>query len=350
MYYNKYLKYKNKYLKLLGGADENGIDTSIWYKTPNKGQQNCGIYINEKDKKLIKCTDHDHDINEIKYNYVKEELHNKYFPILYKIEHNTVLDKTITTMELLDGDITSIFFDILPKIALNKTLVDCTSISLETEGIPEPFDNYDQKDIIYRIFKLKIPETHFDEFRKNPYIEFNNYISKLNEITKIEYEEFINKVKLLINNFYNFIIIEIMDLLMALQILNFKYEDYKLDNFAYKLYTDNELDMLNKTNYYICKKKFLNKNICLYIIDYESGLSKIEIENEKDRQKYIDDINQLNERIVVNGQYKIDKLNVNIKHLMKNPSSDDISVDISDDIKNLFYNEYNNNTKDQFIQ
>jgi hypothetical protein len=338
MYFNKYLKYKNKYLKLLGGTiyDDNGIDIKKWNKIENNGQNNCGIYINEIDKKLIKCTSGIIDYKSIiitkdvnQYEYI--ESLQPYFPKIYDINYNESLNKTFMTMELLDGDITSIFFNLLPKIALNKTLDECKTILLENEH-NIILNNYEKKDLIYRIFKLKIPKTKYKNI-KDPYYIFHNYISKLNEITLYEYNDFIEKLKLLINNFYNFIVIEIMKLLYKITISGYNYKDYKFDNFGYKLLNDDEIN----TNHYKCYKKFLNKNLCLYIIDYESGLFKI---TNLELVKH--DIINFNISSNINGQYRINNIGIPIPY--------DIEyIDyFTSDIKKIFDTYYNNNTIEQF--
>jgi hypothetical protein len=344
MYYYKYLKYKNKYLELLGGVfyDKNGIDTNKWIKIDNNGQHNCGIYINKTDKQLIKCTSGILDIETIiittdvesikQYNYI--ESLQPYFPKIYDINYNQTLNKTFMTMELFDGDITSIFFDILPKIALNKTLDECESILFENDHNIILID-YEKKDLIYRIFKLKIPRTIYKNIR-DPYYEFHNYLTDLNKITKSEYNDFIDKLKLLINNFYNFIIIEIMKLLYKITLSGYKYIDYKFDNFAYKLLNDDEINEYNK-NHYKCSKKFLNKNLFLYIIDYESGLFKID-NFELVKQEIIN----FNISSNINGQYRINNIGIHLLY------DNEHIYNFTSDIKEIFDTFYNNNTIEQF--
>jgi hypothetical protein len=333
LYYIKYLKYKIKYLEIKGGTlDENKIDTKIWTKINNKGQQNCGIYINNN--KLLKCISGKH--NKQKISFVKKL--QQYFPKIHEIDYNDKLVKTFITMEKLDGDITSIFFELLPKIAINKTLEECNDISLEINHNTNT-NNFDKNYFLLKIFSLKIPSTMGRQDRP-PYIEFHNYINDVNLITLDDYEQFINKIKILFNKFFNFIIIEIINLLYKLYKLNYIYSDFKFDNYAYKLLNDDEITS-EMSNHYKCENKFLSKNLFIYIIDWDSGLF------ERETQFSDSDLNKLltcYKYISHNGQYNIDTIGIGINIGDK----DSHLTEFTNDIKTIFDNTYKNNTIEQF--
>jgi hypothetical protein len=138
-YYNKYLKYKTKYLELInqtGGIYK--FNYNEWKSINNSGQQNCGIFINEKyPDYIVKCT------TNINMNNIKIANKSKLFPkiinILKRTQKKTTttrtkIDKTeimvdrneeekyYTTMQKFDGDITSIYFDLFPKTVLNSMI------------------------------------------------------------------------------------------------------------------------------------------------------------------------------------------------------------------------------------
>ena len=338
-YKYKYLKYKNKYLKLYGGVflDENKIDINEWIKISNSGQHNCGIYKNLQTNQLIKCIANKHN-NDILENV---KLLNQFFPKIYDIYYNSELLRTFITMELLDGDITSIFFKILPKIALNKTFDECENFLFEINHDIEISEiQWEKKDLIYKIFELKTPST-MEKIIKTPYIYFHNYIEKINEITLTEYNDFIEKLKLLINKFYNFIVNEIMNLLYTIYILGYTYSDYKFDNFGYKLLNDDQI--YDRTNHYKCKNKLFGKNLFLYIIDYESGFYKLD-EIIYKRTSILNDLNSFNMFAGINGQYNIDNIGISIDIGEKDSSQ----LEFTSDIKTIFNTIYNGNTRSQF--
>jgi hypothetical protein len=109
-YEKKYLKYKNKYIKLknqIGGIFT--LNLKEWVLIENSGQQNCGIFISSVYPTLIlKCGTNSYIIsmaNEI----------NQIMQLFPKIIDNTYIDpNNYTTMQKLDGDITSIFFNLFP--------------------------------------------------------------------------------------------------------------------------------------------------------------------------------------------------------------------------------------------
>jgi len=120
--YYKYLKYKKKYLLLKNqiGGDliiENVEDCDFldeYDKVIQHGLFNCGIYINSREPtKIIKCITG--KIRSLKlYNKINEiNSVKKIFPIYYNIKYCEREDKTLITMEKLDGDLTFYLYKVL---------------------------------------------------------------------------------------------------------------------------------------------------------------------------------------------------------------------------------------------
>ena len=133
----KYLKYKNKYLdlkKLIGGASPaNGAksdDDTFEYiesteseilqnytKIPNKGTQNCGVFINKsKGNKILICDKYILDINKIEFLLETENI----YPRLYKIYHATDTNKIFYLWKKMDGDIRDFIFEHIPICLYNR--------------------------------------------------------------------------------------------------------------------------------------------------------------------------------------------------------------------------------------
>ena len=120
LYYKKYLKYKNKYLELKFQSGGNyTLNLEEWTEIENSGQQNCGIFLSKKyPDYILKCgtsSETSSWVNEI----------NQQVQLFPKIINDTIMNEgNYTTMQKLDGDITSIFFNLFPKIILDKMLIE----------------------------------------------------------------------------------------------------------------------------------------------------------------------------------------------------------------------------------
>ena len=124
----KYLKYKSKYLLLKqnGGKfltlerDQNFID-SRFNKIPNKGTQNCGVYILKKNpNQILIC-----NLNQIPEDKLKFITEN---PDVYPTLYNEYIIKNQVNLEnkyyylwkKMKGDLRDLFTEIIPKKYLEK--------------------------------------------------------------------------------------------------------------------------------------------------------------------------------------------------------------------------------------
>ena len=245
-YQNKYSKYKEKYIKLkniqqLGGTM---VTLTDWIEIPNNGQNNCGIYIHRTDPSLImkcgaKLSDNVSIINTQASIFPKE-----YDEFIHKGEHYLV-------MERLDGDITSIYFNLIPLRILNS--MDIDSIT---------------KEHIKIIFDIKTPATMKPIIPFDVQVNTLAMISQNQNITLELYNKFIDNLIIEWDKFHNIIKKEIVRVLLKLIDLGYSYEDMKFDNFGYKL-----SDVIIETDF---RKenvpKLFGKYFYLYILDPDSGL------------------------------------------------------------------------------
>jgi len=352
-YYKKYLKYKSKYLYF---KQYGGFLLDNWIKIDNLGQYNCGIYLHKTNPTLLlKCENGKMDIN-------KEEINGLHiFPEIYDITYDAKLNMTFTTMKKLDGDITSIFFSLIPNIVLDKML-DNEFIHIDNKDkfkkdmlyllkikTPNTFNNisdiypkdtFDKMYIHNNIFRekakqMKIVKTEssrrykinidkyykiiykqkenmnfYDEYKKILNILDNNLkkiISLINfgnnlhkDIDIIKYDLFINKIITEINNIYPIIRNEIIKKKLLLIEKNYKYSDNKFDNFGYIL--SDIIDISDNA------PAILNKKFNLYILDWSSGLHYIG-GNGQEKEYILNEIkNEYNNNIkyyLCNGQYNL---------------------------------------------
>ena len=261
-YKNKYLKYKFKYLDLIkqkGGAICN---LEEWVEITNNGQQNCGIFIHKTNPSIImKCG------ASMSKNIEKINSQASIFPKEIS-ECNDSKNRTYLIMERLDGDITSIYFNILPMIVLDKMQLDKNTI----------------RDI-KMIFDIKTNTTMKPIIPKDQQENILGTISSTNKnITLKLYDTFIDKLKEEWIVYHNIISKEIVKVLLKLLELGFSYNDMKFDNFGYKL-----SDTIIGTDY---RKgdvpKIYDKYFYVYILDPVSGLSILFNQEYDNFERYLE--------------------------------------------------------------
>lgn len=276
-YQTKYFKYNKKILNLkknyqIGGTKCNLSD---WTEIPNNGQQNCGIFIHKRDPTLImKCGE--------KLSSKVADINSKVsiFPTQYS-ECTDEKGNNYLIMERLDGDITSIYFNMLPNYVLDKMNLDDIT-----------------KHDIKMIFDIKTPTTVNPIIPYEQQVDILKNISELNKTITLElYDEFINKLITEWNNYHKIIIKEIVRILIKLTKLNYRYYDLKFDNFGYKL-SETVIDKdFRKDNV----PKLFGKYFYVYILDPASGLHSLiddnqNLENYFNYNKKFDEIRELNEK------------------------------------------------------
>ena len=373
-YQAKYFKYNKKILNLKQKYQIGGVECNLsdWIEIPTNGQKNCGIFIHKTDPTLImKCGENlSSQVDDINSNF-------SIFPTQYN-ECTDEKGKKYLIMERLDGDITSIYFNILPNYVLNKMNLDDIT-----------------KRDIKMIFDIKTPTSVNPIIPYEQQVDILKNISETNKTITLElYDEFINKLMEEWNNYHKIIIKEIVRILIKLTKLNYKYDDMKFDNFGYKL----SETVIDKDFRKDSVPKLFDKYFYVYILDPASGLHSLvdsdenlenyfkyninydqiqeltekEIEEIISKFKKIIDLTQLKEiykngnilknknrylnsllnkyndgfNLSVNGQYNLSRINQQIRNIYNNKTykSFDILPYCSIEVKNILDKEYEFNS------
>lgn len=403
-YYDKYIKYKKKYILLQnkqnldpnlsfnkvmkkqysktfsnnknifeehGGVIKENDILYGWKAIKNFGQHNCGIFINDDEPdKIIKC-EYGNKCSE-KFNMVN--IINKQmqlFPIIYNLFE--INDKCYIKMEKMDGDITNIFLDIIPKMTLNKMNVDENTkenimklFKFKFTGSFESIQSVNTDSIILYVYQNqnKIPEllayenkTQNNEkyFEGYKYYHKHYYLQKniediKNIITFVEglkidyhiYDIFMKENILQIKTIYHNIIEAIANINKALNYLGYVYGDNKFDNYAYKIVNYGLTDY--KSPYAF---KLYDKHFRVFFLDAESGLYE-RIEN------FYTVLNNINKMVKedykdfsINGQYRLTNYNrplINNTYADPNKKEKDIYpedvLNVDENTKKLILSEY----------
>jgi hypothetical protein len=307
-------KLSNQYTENYGFIGEKKEDNSLpeiiekdideaylnnWIITQNYGEKNCGFYISDvfQDRVLV-CREFKISRNIIE---IYKEIMQKYriFPILYSI--NYLGEKKYYESQRLLGDVTSLLYSKLPNdISYTKPFVDNRDTLLnlftlksfnqniifvsdflvylyknrgEIDNFTEKFyEEYKKKsfsnmDFTYisndnQEFKVSLYDKKPEDYKKKLQ-DIDNIISTF-ERDKIDFnlfEKFVNTVIIKIYKILPQLIKKIFQINYNLIELGYYYSDFKLDNYGYEILTPNDYK--------------------IYIIDFESGISKIENEEEK---------------------------------------------------------------------
>ncbi len=378
-YKKKYLKYKKKYFDLknqhAGSSFSFNLNLSEWTQIENSGQHNCGIFLSDiYPNYIVKCGSSNNEIvNEI----------NKQIKLFPNIINSTIINnENYITMEKLDGDITSIFFDMFPKIVLNKM-------------INERKINEEQKQNIFILFKYKIQSTtnityididkimleclldnnfynqYINYLKLNNYIKYENntftingktftyqidydnyeefekkynYIKKklqtiitINNITIELYDEFINRVLELLYEHHTMIFNEMIKKSLLLTSIGYYYSDNKFDNYGYILSNTqiNDLDV----------PIFMDKYFYVYFLDWDSGLIKLNTTSDYNSiyTHIIDHVQSKSKYFSVNGQNKLSIINTDIISFGTYGNNDigDYNIDDIHNLLNININTFN---------
>jgi hypothetical protein len=300
--YNKFLKYRyknqNLFLKKQIGGEFN---LEEWTKIPNSGQRNCGIFISELyPDRIVKCGGSDM-YSKIQYVFDINGI-MKLYPTIF--DNKLINEQYYVTMQKLDGDITDIYFNVLPNHVLNNMI--------ESHMI-----NDIQKNDILKLFKGKMNYTMDNPNRI--WINISDIISDIDKyqkefdiiktitptITIDIYDTFIAKLIETWDIYHPIITKEIIKLILLLLNLGYHDNDNKFDNYGYIL-SDIKLDDIRGGDV----PKIFDKYFYVYGLDFD-GLDKIKVDDYKNIFRYlISDVNGgLN--FGVNGQYNLTYLNGN---------------------------------------
>ena len=161
----------------------------------------------------------------------------------------------------------------------------------------------------------------------------------MQNITFELYDYFMKELTEIWNNYYEIITKEIIKIKLILQKIQYKYSDNKFDNYGYILSVTPIIDDYRKFK----APKIFNQYLYVYLLDQDSGLSKIEdMQDLKATQnELIRDINRGMEYYSVNGQYPITRINDSVLPW----KTEDINLDftllgLNDDVKKILDTNY----------
>ncbi len=383
LYYKKYLKYKNKYLELKFQSGGNyTLNLEEWTEIENSGQKNCGIFLSKKyPDYILKCNESDN----YKSSWVNEI--NQQVQLFPKIINDTIInEESYTTMQKLDGDITSIFFNLFPKIILDKMLIEKkideeqkknlliifegkilyttknlksfkgfldTELSVDYLFNHEIFNLYIQylqenpksinkiteiniKGKTYEMYNYDIKETQKKYETQKKIIEI---IKKIQNISFELYNSFMIELIEMRNNYYEIIIKEIIKIKLKLWELNYYYDDNKFDNYGYILSNEPKINDYRTSNV----PKIFDKYFYIYILDPESGLYKIEDSNdlEDETQNVIEQVNIGMKNYSIFGQYSITRINSSVINPYINIKNETLNLlGLNDDMIKILDTDY----------
>jgi len=275
-----------------------------WKKIDNKGQNNCGIFINSENNRILKCESFHIKSEELsnldldliisqKYSIINSFLESggeKLSPKIYYVKYilNGLKIHIYTEMEKLDGDITSYFLDKISESVIKE------------DAVIKEFDADIKNDIIY-IFNLQQNSTSGNKINSYDLKKIKDYekIETLDAVADIKNKDDIIKLYEQLNNtklteeiYCKFISAYSLKLQKKLKEINkklkeldkelkeigFSYHDRKFDNFGYKIKDDKDKD-----------------DIDIYVLDWTSGL--------RDDVEYND--RYLLKSYSINGQYNL---------------------------------------------
>jgi hypothetical protein len=315
-YKDLYRKHKLEYLLLKsleqkGGYINHKYDDlkflDNWDEIKNSGQQNCGIFINKnKPKKIIKCTKSSHKLDDA--DKINKESKTNIFPEIYQIY--TIDKNQYIEMEKFDGDVT----DLLLHKSINIILKQININDQQRSDIKflynamTPYTTLPQGPNfwMYNFTYLPNDSTIQETIKSENFIDLANRL-KNSTITSNMYDLFFNHLQDFLTKIIPEVTKQIFMLRYSLIKLGFEYNDNKYDNYAYDLldYKKNYLE-INWSN-----NKFNNINFYIHIIDWDSGLFKIEQDEEEikwSQDKLIRYFNNT-ELFSIHGQYSLRTIN-----------------------------------------
>jgi hypothetical protein len=285
--------------------------------------------------------------------------------------------KTFITMQKFDGDITSIFFNLFPKIVLknmiakglinkkqkealfdlflgkcNYTMNNSKSLSIYLNTIdfdslisPEIHDLYikylyKNPQIINTTSTFIIGKTEYKNIYSNNIDNINkNYLTNKDKLDKIKsfsnislelYDIFMDQLIELLNSYYEIIIKEMIKIKLLLIKLGYNYSDNKFDNFGYIL---SNVPINDFRRYDV--PRIFNKYLYVYFLDWDSGLQN---GDEQSLKTLIEEVNEGLKYYSLNGQYNI--VNINSPKITYTSERNLTSLEINPEILKILQKSY----------
>ena len=315
-YEYKINKYKQKIINLTGGFELGDI---LWTPVYNNGQHNCGIWKNVTGDKFLKCIRNNKKQEEIKSLVAGLKVEGlNVFPKVYR-EHQ-YNDNIYIEYEKLDGDITSIFFELIPQRVLNsmKLTEDISEKLMKLHKIKTPIINQENQIEIYQDDTIDINMIKL-------YDKFMNTI--FDEIDKVYYQIIKSICRLFVETFYK----------------GYALYDFKFDNFGYKIINSSDKSIEQRYG-----EELFENNFNIYALDEESNFAVInDIDSSTTNyiflQKHADD---MLEKFYANGQYYLKHFNMNLQ-ITHNIKDNDI---LNKNLYEILSKEYSYNAKERMLK
>jgi hypothetical protein len=261
------------------------------------GQFNCGIYVKESDKTLIKCTTQPLDENKIRYlRDIQQRL--SMFVIFPRIYDNYVFDgKYYTKMDKFDYDLTKLMYDLLPRRCLYELCIDGF---IRHDEINKYFNIFDSIMDKYKFFNgvndgflYSIPKNSLQQLKilyqnrqmVTDDLYLQRYLFTLDNIISVfsnfnfssdKFEMFMGKYCFKFTRLLKSVFQQIFKLKLLAISVGYKLGDNKFDNYGLKLSVVNKQHLGTLWNDNMIHLSGLPQYFFVSCIDYESVLSALD--------------------------------------------------------------------------
>ena len=277
------------------------LNSELGWVKYTKGHSNCGIYINEKNNQIVKCT------FEKEYNIIEKIIDKNIQYIFPNITNCTIindkLDLYYIQMDKLDGDLDQLFLEKIVEISINELekdveikenlqkLLDCLIYKFDYKkyifNIPEIGDTVDTK-LKEDILKYKNPIDKIDSYI--------NVEENFSNITDDIFNDFIKIYKKKSQHYYNEIKLRLIYLFIILIKNNILYYDKKFENYGYKLEDfpqDFPQDIMNQIEPSSTELKLGDKYIHIYILDFGGSFILPSKQSQEEQKKNIEELQRI---------------------------------------------------------
>jgi hypothetical protein len=299
---------------------DESLNFENWKLIANSGQHNCGIFINEINNKVIMKCESSYESLVLYTNLLKKQIPLKCFPEIYRYNIIKVANNKYNyyyEMERFNSDATQLLFEILLKKYIEEyNQENSTNINIDTfYGLFHIVLGNNIKNLnIQNIVNYQYNYDYIENKDKNKYKD--DAIETINNIYKTfvplgfnfeTYKDLISQYKIRLLNLLQAIIFQITILQNYLYDFNIILLDLKCDNFGI-IFKDNNEQYFGKI---LDNNKFYESYFFVYILDYESSISKYNMDEYIKNAEYIDKHNKhINNIYSWNfyGQYNLNSL------------------------------------------